>query len=249
LLQKVEGIVIRTTNYGETNKIITLLTREFGKVGVMARGAKKPKSRLTAVTQLFTYGQFLIQKGKGLGTLQQGEVVSTMRHIREDIILTAYAAYSVELTDKLTEEGAQNPFLFELLYQVLNFMNEGIDPEILTHIFEMKMLDVAGIHPQLNGCAYCGNREGNFAFSIREGGFLCERCYHRDPHHYKISNKTARLLRLFYYFDLNRLGSISISIDTKQELKTIISAFYDEYSGLNLKSKRFLQQIAMLEEK
>ncbi len=65
MLQKCEGIVLRTTDYGETNKIVTLYTREWGKIGVMARGAKKPKSRLSAITQPFTYGYFLMQKGNG----------------------------------------------------------------------------------------------------------------------------------------------------------------------------------------
>ena len=73
LLQKCEGIVISTTDYGETNKIVTIFTREWGKIGVMASGAKKPKSRLSAITQLFTYGYFLILSAIGLGSVQQGE--------------------------------------------------------------------------------------------------------------------------------------------------------------------------------
>ena len=64
MFQKCEGIVLRTTDYGETNKIITLFTREWGKIGVMAKGAKKPKSRLAAITQPLTYGYYLVQKGK-----------------------------------------------------------------------------------------------------------------------------------------------------------------------------------------
>ena len=127
MLQKCEGIVIRSTDYGETNKVVTLYTREWGKIGVMARGAKKPNSRLSAITQLFTHGYFLVQKGTGIGSLQQGEMITSMRSIREDIFLTAYASYIVELTDKSTEDKKPNPFLFELLYQTLNYLNEGYD--------------------------------------------------------------------------------------------------------------------------
>jgi len=122
MLQKCEGIVIRTTDYGENNKIVTLYTREFGKVGVMARGAKKPSSRLAAVTQLFTYGHFLFQASSGLGGLQQGEMISSMRSIREDLFLTAHASFMVDLTDKVTEDKKTNPFLFELLLQTLNYL-------------------------------------------------------------------------------------------------------------------------------
>lgn len=246
LLQKCEGIVIRTNDYGETNKVVTLFTREWGKIGAMARGAKKPSSRLAAVTQLFTYGHFLLQKGSGLGSLQQGETIDSMRSIREDIFLTAYASYIIELTDKCTEDRRPNPFLFELLHQTLHYMNDGYDLDIIMFIYEIKMLNVIGLHPELNRCAICGNTEGEFAFSIREGGFICHRCFEKDPYHFKISQATARLLRLFYFFDLSRLGNISVKEETKQELKKIISAYYEEYSGLSLKSKRFLEQIDRL---
>ncbi len=248
MLEKCEGIIIRTTNYGETNKIVTLYTREWGKVGVMARGAKKPNSRLAAVTQLFTYGYFLVQKSSGLGGLQQGEIISSMRSIREDIFLTAYASYIVDLTDKSIDDRKPNPFLFELVYQTLNLINEGYDAEIIVNIFEMKMLNTLGLYPVLNQCSICGHTEGHFSFSIREGGLICHRCLEKDPYHLKISPSAVKLLRLFYYLDLARLGNVSVKSETKVELKQVISAYYDEYSGLNLKTKKFLNQMGKFGE-
>lgn len=246
MFQKCEGIVIRTIEYGETNKIVTIYTREWGKVGVMAKGAKKPNSRLASITQPFTYGYFLVRKSKGLGTLQQGEMVQSLRGIREDIFKTAYASYVLELLDKAVENHQPNPYLFEVLLQTLLHMNHGEDLEIMTFIFEMKMLNVYGLYPVLNDCAICSNTEGQFAFSIREGGFICHRCFDKDPYSLKISAATVRLLRLFYYLDINRLGKISVKEETKKELKKVISTYYDEYSGLNLKTKRFLSQIKLL---
>lgn len=243
VLQKCEGIIIRTNDYGETNKIVTLYTREWGKIGVMARGAKKPSSRLAAITQIFTYGQFLVQKTSGLGVLQQGGTISTFRSIREDIFLTAYASYVIELTDKCTEEKRSNPFLFEMLFQTLNYLNEGYDPDILLYIYELKMLPLLGLYPRLNECTICKSTEGEFAFSIREGGLLCHRCYDKEPYHIKVSQATIRLLRLFYFFDLSRLGTIAVKDATKKEIKLVIDAYYEEYSGLFLKSKRFLDQL------
>ncbi|KMY50837.1 DNA repair protein RecO [Peribacillus loiseleuriae] len=248
MIQKCEGIVIRRTDYGENNKIITLYTREFGKIGVMARGAKKPNNRLSAVTQLFYYGYFIFTPSSGLGSLQQGETIDSMRSIREDIFATAYASYMVELLDRSVDDRKANPFLFELLYQSLYYINEGYDAEILKFIFEMKMLQVNGLSPTLSQCASCGNSEGEFSFSIREGGFLCHRCVGKDRYHMKISPMTVKLLRLFYYFDLSRLGNISVKAETKKELQTIIDAYYDEYSGLHLKSKKFLKQMDSMKE-
>ena len=243
MLQKCEGIVIRTTDYGETNKIVTLYTGEWGKVAVMARGAKKTNSRLSSITQLFTHGYFLVQRGSGLGSLQQGEIITSMRSIGEDIFLTAYASYIVELTDKCTEEKKPNPFHFELLYQTLNYMNEGYEADILMNIYEMKMLNVLGLFPILNQCSVCGNTDGHFSFSIREGGFICHRCLDKDPYHFKLSPASVKLLRLFYYFDLTRLGTISVKNETKAELKKVITAYYEEYSGLYLKTKKFLNSM------
>ncbi|WP_461611423.1 DNA repair protein RecO [Cytobacillus kochii] len=243
MLEKCEGIVIRTVNYGETNKIVTLFTREWGKVGVMARGAKKPNSRLAAVTQPFTYGTYLIQRSRGLGTLQQGEISLSMRSIKEDIFLTAYVSYIVDLLDKGTEEKKPNPYLFELVFRCIQAIDEGYDAEILTHIFEMKMLGLFGLYPELNHCAVCQRTEGTFAFSISQNGFICHHCLDKDPYHLKLSPATVRLLRLFYYMDLSRLGNISVKEQTKLELKKVIETYYDEYAGLQLKTKRFLNQM------
>ncbi|MBM7701488.1 DNA repair protein RecO [Metabacillus iocasae] len=246
MFKKCEGIVIRTNDYGESNKIVTIYSRELGKVGMMARGAKKPSSRLSATTQLFTYGHFFVQAGSGMGTLHQGEVISSMRSIREDIFCTAYASYIVELTDKVTENNKPNPFLFEFLYQTLSYMNEGYDLDVLTYIYEMKMLNVLGLYPSLNECVFCQSKDGVFGFSIRDNGLICHRCTEKDPYHLRVSPGTIKLLRLFYYIDLQRLGSISVKEETKHQLKLIIDSYYEEYSGLFLKSKRFLNQMDKL---
>lgn len=247
-MYKCEGIIIRTTDYGETNKVVTIYTREKGKVGVMARGAKKPNSRLSAVTQLFTYGTFLFQKSSGLGSLQQGETVQSMRRIREDIFLTAYASYITELLDKGTDNNESNPFLFELYYQTMNYLSEGIDPDVLTNIFEVKMLNVLGLYPEVNECVICKKKEGTFHFSIKENGFICHRCFENDPYRLIISQATVKLIRLFYYLDLSRLGKVSVKQETKKELQKVLDEYYKEYSGLNLKSKRFLKQLDNLRE-
>ncbi len=246
MLQKIEGLVLRTTDYGESNKIVVIFTRENGKIGAMARGAKKPNSRLASVSQPLTYGHFLVMLGSGLGSLQQGEIIHPLKSLKQDIFLTAYASYLVELTDKATEERKRNPYLFELLIQTLTYMDDGLDPQVLTNIYEMKLLNSFGLYPILDGCAICKETEGTFAFSIKEGGFICHRCIHNDPHHLKISPSVARLLRLFYYIDIHRLGSINVKDETKREIKKVIDAYYEEYSGLQLKTKKFLTQLEKL---
>ncbi|MCU9613911.1 DNA repair protein RecO [Caldibacillus lycopersici] len=246
MFQKLEGIVLRSIDYGESNKILTIFSREKGKVGAVARGAKKPNSRLASVSQPFTYGYFLCSIGSGLGTVQQGENIDSFRTIKEDLFLTAYSAYIVELLEKGTEEKVVNPFLFELLYQTLKHISEGYDPKIIKNIFEIKMLSVLGFRPILTECAVCGNPDGPFAFSVKEGGIICPNCYHKDPYHLKVQQATIRLLKLFYYIDITRIGSINVKELTKKELNQCITAYYEEYSGIYLKSKKFLLQMEEL---
>ncbi|WP_062198682.1 DNA repair protein RecO [Massilibacterium senegalense] len=247
MLQKAEGIIIRTNDYGESHRIVTLYTRENGKVAVMARGARKPKSRLASGTQLFTYGYFLFTKSKGMKSLQQADAIDHFTSVMTDLTKTAYSAYIVELVDKLVDDETPNPYLFELLYQTLHYMDEGKDEEILTQLFEVKMLMVSGIRPVVDACVHCGNTEGEFHFSIREGGFICHRCFEFDPYRIQISQKTVRLLRLYYHFDLTRLGNISVSSETKKEIKYVLDEYFQAFSGVYLKSKRFLDQIQMME--
>ena len=91
MLHKWEGIVLKARAYGESNKIVTLMTREAGKVACMARGAKKPTSRLAGVTQPFMHGSYLVQRTNGMGTMQQGEHFNSMRHIQTDIVSNSSA--------------------------------------------------------------------------------------------------------------------------------------------------------------
>ncbi|WP_163653079.1 DNA repair protein RecO [Listeria sp. PSOL-1] len=244
-MDKCEGIVIKQSSYKEADKIVVLYTRELGKIGMVARGAKKTRSRLAAVTQLYTHGQFTFFSGnkKGLMALKQGDVLTNFVSIHQDIFLTAYASYVCELLDKATEERKKNPYLYELVYQILCDIDEGYDPQILTNIFEMKMLNVLGLYPVMDRCAICGQVEGHFDFSTRSNGIICHRCFEKDPYRLHLPENVVKLLRLFYIFQLDRLGNISVKDETKVLLQKTIDTYYDENSGLYLKSRKFLRKM------
>jgi len=243
LFQKVEGIVLKSIDYGESNKILTIFSREKGKFGAVARGAKKPTSRLASVSQPFTYAYFLCQIGSSLATIQQGENIDTFKTIKEDLFLTAYASYVVELLDKGVDEKSANPYLFELLYETLRHFSEGYDPKIIKNIFEVKMLGVLGFRPVVTECVSCHDVDGPFVFSVSEGGILCSNCSVRDPHHLKVSPNTIKLLKLFFYIDIKRIGNINVKDITKKELDQCIQSYYDAYSGIYLKTKKFLDSM------
>lgn len=157
--------------------------------------------------------------------------------------MTAYATYVCELLDKATEERQPNPYLYELTFQILRDINEGYDPQILTQIYEMKMLPVLGLYPTMDKCAICGETTGHFDFSTSSNGIICHRCFEKDRYRMHLPENVVKLLRLFFIFQLDRLGNIDVKPETKEWLQKAIDTYYDEYSGLYLKSRKFIREM------
>lgn len=245
MLWKLEGIVVRTIDYGEGNKIVTVYSREAGKLGVMARGAKKLNSRHGAITQLFTYGQYILFKTgtSTMGTLSSGEILESFQHVREDLEKAAHAAYIAEMVDRLTEDAEPNSWLFDQLLAAFRALEEGKDAAIVSHIMEMQLLSLAGYSPRLAQCANCGNQQGDMWLSAGEGGVLCSQCRGRDPYAQIIGPGTLKLMRLFQQVDLRRLGNVNVKPATKRQLKWAMRLLMDTHVGVNWKSRQFLDQM------
>ncbi|MFX3616058.1 MAG: DNA repair protein RecO [Sporolactobacillus sp.] len=241
---KAEGIVLRTTDYGETNKIITVYTKEYGKIGLMARGAKRPKSTLASVSHVLFYGLCLFNKGRGLGLLYQAESIQSFTTIRMDIEKMGYAALIAELTDRLTEDGRPSTALYRLIVGILLLMEDGSDPAVLSSIFAIKMMEYAGIRPRLDRCIKCGGNSKPFFFSVAGGGMLCCNCARTDPYALSMSAATARLLVLFLKIPIERIGNISLKPQTIHEIEQIIYSCYEQNAGIKLRARRFIDQLA-----
>lgn len=248
MLYRVEGIVIRSMDYGEGNKIVTLLTNTSGKAGVLIKGAKKVKSRYGSLAQPFTYGEFVFFRGPngGLGSLNAGEIYESYHTLRENLDQAAYAAYAAELTDRALQDDEAGGFLFEQLKACFDGYTLGKDPQIVTHLYEMRILEASGYAPELDACVNCGNEEGPFKLSPHMGGALCIRCAASDPSAIRLSDSAYKLLRLFRRLDLRRLGNIEVKPETKAELKSVMRRIMDDQLGLKLKSRSFLDQLDKL---
>ncbi|WP_409347244.1 DNA repair protein RecO [Paenibacillus sp. MBLB4367] len=250
MLYRVQGIVIRSMDYGEGNKILSIYTEPAGKVGVMVRGAKKTNSRHAAVAQLFTYGDFVFYKnGRGqLGTLNHAELIDAHQKLREDLVMAGYGAYMAEMYEKLMPEEEGNPIMFEQLKAGLEAVENGKDGGIVSHLIEMKMLGLSGYLPQLDQCVSCGETVADggkllTALSVSQGGVLCPRCKYTDPRAVMIAGGTLKLLRLFQRLDLRRLGTTDIKPATKAELKQCMRSFMDTFFDIRWKSRSYLDQM------
>lgn len=243
MLYRVEGIVIRSMDYGEGNKIVTIITDTHGKAGVLIRGAKKARSRHASLAQPFTYGEFVFFSGSGLGTLNSGEIIASHHALRENLELAAYASYAAELTDRSLQDDEAGGYLFRQLRAYLEALEEGKDPQIVTFLYEMKILEASGYGPVVDACVSCGAEDGPFRLSASAGGALCRRCFPRDPEALELAEGPWKLLRLFRRMDLTRLGHVQVKEETKAALKTAMRRLTDAHLGYHLKSRAFLDQM------
>jgi len=243
MLYRADGIVIRSIDYGEGNKIITLLTPTFGKQGIVVRGAKKLKSRYGALAQLFTYGDYSYYRNGTLGTLNSGEVLESYRELREGLEGPAYAAYAAELTDRAINDDEAAAMLFHQLKACQTALAEGKDPQIVACVYEMKVFAAAGYAPLLDECANCGRTDGPFRFSPYAGGALCSMCRHRDPASIELQEGVWKLLRVFSAMDMRRLGNVAVKESSKKQLRLAMRKWMDTHLNVNLKSRGFLDQL------
>jgi DNA repair protein RecO (recombination protein O) len=127
---KTQGIVLKYTNLGEADKILTILTRSKGKIKAVAKGSRKPKSSLLASSELFAFSEFVLYKGSNLYHISQAETRETFYNLRNDLLRLSYGVFFVEMADSVSEEELYNERLFLLLAKVLYYLAEGEIPTL-----------------------------------------------------------------------------------------------------------------------
>ncbi len=240
MIKKIEGIVVSEIDYKESSKIINVLTNEFGIIGLIARGTKQVKSKLSGVTSKLTYGYFHVNyKENGLSNLIEVDVIDKFKNIRKDINLMSYSLYLLELAEKVYKHDNDSE-IYNMLIASLKKIDEGYDYKVIANIFELKMLDYLGIRPVIDECVNCGNKMDIVTISSYRGGYLCRNCLHDEV---IVDIRTIKLLRMFYYVDIAKITKLDISDEVSKELSKFIYDYYDRYSGIYLKSREFLQNL------
>lgn len=236
---EVEGIVISETPYSETSKIINVLTNN-GIIGIMAKGAKNIKSNLRIGTSKITMSSFIIiKKDDKLSTLTNVDVINNFKNIKKDIEKISYATYIIELATQVMKHNT-NEDIYNLLIAALIKIDEEYDASIITNILELKYLEYLGVMPIIDECAICGSKTGIATLSSSRGGYICNNCLRDEK---LVSDKTIKLIRMFYYVDISKISNIDISPKSKIEISNFLDDYYDRYTGLYLRSKNFLKNI------
>lgn len=239
MIEKVEGIVINEKAYGETSKIINVITKEYGIIGIIAKGARTLKSEFRVSTAKLSYAYFnIIYKEGKLSTLVSADIINPFKNIIKDINKISYAVYILELSEQVVKQTNQN--IFDLMLSGLIKINEGYDPLIIMNIIELKYLDYLGVMPVLDRCSVCGSTNNIVTLSSDKGGYVCKNCYSTEK---IISEKAIKLIRLFYYVDISKISKLEIGDVSKKEINDFLDMYYDRYTGLYLRSKSFLKNL------
>ena len=237
--KEVEGIILREKDYGDTSKILDIFTFDYGIIGVIAKGAKSMKSKLRSVTSKFTYGIFNIYyKENKLSTLKEVDIINNFKNIKTNIESIAFSTFLLDLAEQVYKQNNDNN-IYNILINALIKMNDKYDLLALTNIVELKYLDYLGVMPELNSCCICGSKN-IITLSSDKGGYICSNCrtYER-----LYSDKTLKLIRMFYYVDISKIDKLSINDDIKKEINEFLDSYYERYTGLYLKSKKFLNNL------
>ena len=172
------GIVLRETETRETDKILTVLTAEHGRMGVVARGARRKNSPLAASCQLLAWSELVLYERKGWMMLSEGTPLTLWPSLRQDVVLLSLASYFAELAEAVTGEGEEAGEILSLLLNALYALDTlKKPPEQVRAAFELKLLAVSGYEPLVGECALCGKTApAEPLFDPREGVVLCRAC-------------------------------------------------------------------------
>lgn len=234
---KTEGIVLKEMRYRDTSKILSIYTRKYGKVTVMARGAYKPRSQIMANTQPFSFNEYNLYRGKSFYYLNQGYIIDSFYSIRDKVERVAFGQYMLELMEKSLSEEQENEKLFMLLLKGLQVLST-LEKDFLKFIvaYELKFVSFLGYRPFLDKCVICGSADDKYLkYSIKEGGIICSNCFSLDQNSIPINYDILKGMESLLYTSLDKLGNINITKEVLNKLHLIIV----DYILYNIERKRF----------
>lgn len=248
VVNKSPAIVLYALDYGESDRIITFYTSEYGKLKGIAKGARRSRKRFSNALEPFSYGNIIFSK-KGSGTLSLIEgcdVIKHHAHIREELENTLASSYLIELIDKFTPERKKNTELFHLLLNFLGLIDTGNSSDTLIRFFEIRLLKLTGYEPVLDRCLVCKQpliEKTVYHFITREGGLKCTTCCQNNSGSLQVSLGTIKTLLLGKETDLDRINRIVLSDQMEKEMRNILLSFIYHIIGKEMKSLHVLNEI------
>ncbi len=239
-----EAVILRRSDFAEADRLLLLAT-PAGKRRVIAKGARKMKSRLAGHIELFTHAQMMLAVGRNLDIVTQSHIVNPFAALRGDLMRLGCGYYVAELYDRLTAEEEENAPLFRLLVETFQTLDDSSTPELALRSFELHLLQILGYQPQLHRCVVCDDLLTPAAnrYSPALGGVLCPRDQAADPSALPMSEHTFRLLRYLQTQPVAASAALRISEPTRREAADLLRASLRHLLERDLKSASFLDEM------
>ncbi len=246
-LYRVEAIILKRTDVGEADRLLTLFTPDRGKLRAVAKGARKPSSRKTGHVELFNHASLLIAVGRELDIVTQADTVEAFLPLRGNLDRLSYAYYFAELVDRFSEEEAENRAVYDLICRAFHWLETTSQLPRTARYFELQLLDALGYRPQLYHCINCGAElqpEENF-FTPEGGGVLDERCRdsHRDAR--AVSLNALKVLRFLQTREYAQVEQLRLTAQAESEVEELLHSYLTHLLERSLKSVEFLNTLRL----
>jgi len=244
-LYRVDAIVIRRRDWGEADRLLTLYTREQGKIQAVAKGARKPTSRKSGHIELFTRTKLLIARSRSIDIITQAETSEAYRPLRDNLETSTLAHYFAELLDRFTGEAETDHALFDLLSLALAWLCEADDARLVARYYELRLLELAGFRPELHHCPSCGKQLQPLKsyFSSAQGGVLCPTCGSSRRDAFPLSLKAFKVLRYGQTHAWDQFRRLRLTPSLHAEIEKTLYHYLLYVLERNLKSVEFLHQL------
>jgi DNA repair protein RecO (recombination protein O) len=239
------AIVLRHQELSGADKVVTFLTLGRGKVKVVAKGARRPKSRFVGSLEplsLVELVYFLQPQRDALARLNQCEVLESFDSLRDDYDRLVRGLYLMELADTLLREGVSVPGCFDNLLGALGALKDGVDGELVRWSCSWRLLNALGYSPSLSACVACRGREGLVTFNPGLGGCLCRDCQRPAGDGFALSSGARESLLRLVELPWERVGRLSLTGPMRQEVGRVVEAFLRQYLDRKLKSESLLEE-------
>ncbi|MFH2064112.1 MAG: DNA repair protein RecO [Pseudomonadota bacterium] len=246
------AILLRRIDHGDYDLIVTLMTKEYGKLSLIAKNAKKSIKRFSGVLELFSALDIVGKKGRGkLPVLMEASLVHPYTGIRSDILKTAYASYFAEVVNIWVEEGKPQKDLYLLLEYVLHLLDRQVlSGEELSIIFQIRFLSLSGLSPNLTECGQCRTileqfHDNRIYIDFSKGGILCSQCTSSRKDQRQLSAGTIKQLLWVNSGDLKKAERIRFTPRAVMEGLDFLEKFVLFQVGREPNSLKFLRNIRM----
>lgn len=238
------AIVLFSKEFKEHDAMVKLFTREYGKQMFFVKQLHKGQHPLKMALQPFTIGQFVGKINRdGLSFIREYRERRLFKEAYDDIVVQAYVTYMVNLVDAVVDDRIVDEALFDLLEQAILSVSQGVPIQVVVLLFELKLLEFFGVALDLTRCRLTQHTQGPFDYSFQYGGLLSQSHWDKDPHRLRANPNALYIFQQLQHLPFGQVGSVKLSDVVIADMRYVMDCWYDEYVGIKLKSKKFIEEM------